>query len=229
MNHSHPTELRDRIGPWQVVIATLLAVCGAIVITLLPAPAIAADAAAWKHAAETFAAARAGKDDAIERAAGQWRALSEADPTDPVARAYAGAATAMQAKTTMLPWRKLSYADDGLAMIDKALAQVAAASDSISPSGVAVGLETRFVAATTFLALPSMFNRGARGAKLLDELVRNPQFAAAPAGFRAAVWLRAGDLALAEQRAADARQWFERAAASGAPQAALAQARLKSL
>lgn len=215
---------------WPAALAALLALLGALVLVMLPAPALAADPAAWKRASDAFAAARGGHDDMIEPAAKQWLALSEADPGDPVARAYAGAATSMLAKTTMLPWRKMSLAEDGLAMIDKALAQVATAPDAaVSASGVAVVLETRFVAASNFLALPSMFNRGPRGAKLLDELVRHPKLAAAPAEFRAAVWLRAGDQAVAEQRPADAKQWFERVAASGTSLAAAAQSKLKHL
>lgn len=229
MNASPLDRRHFRADEWPAALAALLALLGALVLVILPAPAMAADAAGWKRASETFAGARAGHDDLIEPAAKQWLALSEADPGDPVARAYAGAATSMLAKTTMLPWRKMSLAEDGLAMIDKALAQLATVPDTaVSASGVAVALETRFVAASSFLALPSMFNRGPRGAKLLDELVRHPKLAAAPAEFRAAVWLRAGNQAAAEQRPADARQWFERVAASGTTLAAAAQAKLKN-
>lgn len=214
---------------WPTLLAALLALCGALVMVAAPAPALAADAAGWKHASEAFAAARGGRESAVEDAARQWRALSDANPTDAVARAYAGAATTMRATTTMLPWRKMSHVDDGLSLLDKALAQAAAAPDTTSGSGVAAGLEARFVAANTFLALPSMFNRGARGTKVLDELARDPKLESAPAGFRSAVWLSAGEHALADKRPEDARRWLERAAAVGGPQAAAAQARLKSL
>lgn len=218
--------------PWSVALVALLALAGAVTLTLLPvdaATAAAADPAAWQRATASFSAAAGGQSDAVEAAARQWRALSDADPGDAVARAYAGAATSMLATTTILPWRKLSHVEDGLALIDKALAQAAAAPDTASAGGVAAALEVRFVAASTFLALPEMFNRSARGAKLLDELVHSPQLASAPPRFQAAVWLRAGEQALKAQHVDEARRWFERAAASGAPQAAAAQARLKSL
>lgn len=227
MNPDDPISM-PRHGLWPTAAAMMLAACAALVM-LWPARAQAADTTAWQRAMASFGAATGGKSDAVEPAAAQWRALSDADPADPVARAYAGAATSMRATTTILPWRKLSWADDGLALLDKALAQAAADPDRKSPSGVAAGLEVRFVAANTFLALPSMFNRGARGARLLDEVTRSAQLAAQPPGFQAAVWLRAGDFARAEKRADDARRWYERAAASGTPQAAAAQARLKTL
>ena len=74
-----------------------------------------------------------------------------------------------------------------------------------------------------------MFNRHERGARLLDEVLKSPLFDAAPAGFKASVWLRAGLEAQKAQRTDEARQWLQKAAASGAPQAAAAQARLKAL
>ena len=116
-----------------------------------------------------------------------------------------------------------------MALLDKALAQAAATPDVVATSGVAAGLEVRFVAANTFLALPAMFSRGPRGARLLDEVAGSEKLATAPPRFQAAVWLRAGEQAIKDGRNDDARRWFERAAASGAPQAAAAQARLKSL
>jgi hypothetical protein len=227
MNRPDPKSMPSR-GLWPTAVAALVAVCATFAL-LLPGTVRAADPVAWERASASFSAAVAGDSHAVEATAAQWRALSDADPADAVARAYAGAATSMLANTTILPWRKLAHVDAGLAMLDQALAQAAAEPERKTASGVAAGLEVRFVAANTFLALPSMFNRGPRGAKLLDEVARSAQLAGAPARFQAAVWLRAGDLASAEKRSDDARRWYERAAASGAPQAAAAQARLKAL
>jgi hypothetical protein len=96
---------------------------------------------------------------AVDDAAERFARLSAARPADPVLRAYAGASTSMRATTTLLPWRKMTFAEDGLALIDKALAQLARAHDQPLHRGVPAVLETRFVAASTFLGLPSMFNR----------------------------------------------------------------------
>ena len=143
--------------------------------------------------------------------------------------AYAGAATSMRATTTMLPWKKMSLAEDGLAQLDKALAMLAPAHEQLLHKGTPATLETRFVAASAFLAMPSMFNRQPRGAKLLDEVLANPHLTAAPLGFRGAVWLRAGVAALNDKRPDDARRWFQQVISSGAPQAPAAQAKLKEL
>jgi hypothetical protein len=187
------------------------------------APVLAAtDPAVFAAAMVDFQRATGGDKSAIDGAAEQLTKLSQADPTDPVLRAYAGAVTAMRSTTTLLPWKKLNYAEDGLAKIDKALTQLTPAHDAPLYRGVPATLEVRFTAATTFLALPAMFNRHPRGEKLLDEVVKSPLLAAAPLPFKGAVWLRAGQQAAEANNATEARQWFDKVRASGAPQAPVA-------
>ena len=212
-------------------VATVAAIgtAGAAWLTLAPVAAHAADAAAFEAAFATFQRAAAGDDAAIETAASQFTGLSDADPADPLLLAYSGAATALQARAALLPWKKLSLADAGLARLDKALALLRPAHDAQLRRGTPASLETRFVAANTFLGMPSMFNRGARGRSLLDQVLGSPLFADAPLPFRGTVWLRAGIAAAADNRSADARRWFEQVVSSGAPQAGAAQARLKEL
>jgi hypothetical protein len=103
------------------------------------------------------------------------------------------------------------------------------AHDAQRIGGVPASLVVRFTAASTFSALPGMFNRGERGARLLDAVLKSPLLADAPLPFRASVWLRAADSAASAQRTDEARQWLQRVAGSGAPQAGQAQARLKAL
>jgi hypothetical protein len=205
-----------------------IALCSALLVGM-PQGASAGGAATFDSAFVQFQQALDGQSSAIDGAARQWRELSDAAPADPVLRAYAGAATAMLATTTLLPWRKMTHAEDGLALIDKALAQITPAHDAPAHQGVPASLETRFVAASTFLGLPAMFNRNERGAKLLGEVVRSPLLEASPASFRASVWMAAGNEAAKAKRADEARQWWQKVAASGAPQADKALARLKAL
>ncbi|HEX6705659.1 MAG TPA: hypothetical protein VF169_12925 [Albitalea sp.] len=206
------------------IVPLLIAAC------IAAGPLHAAPDPAYQAAFVTFQkAAKDGDDKSVEAAAEQFGRLSAAQPADPVLLAYSGAATAMRANTTLLPWRKLAFADDGLAQLDKALALLAPEHDALLHQNVPATLEARFVAASTFLRLPGMFNRHARGAGLLDEVLKNPLLATAPPGFRAAVWLRAADEAAANKRTDEARQWLQQVAASGAPQAAIAQAKLKEI
>jgi hypothetical protein len=171
----------------------------------------------------------AGDPSAVDLAATQFTRLSAADPADPVLRAYSGAATTMRATTTLLPWKKLSFAEDGLALIDKALAQLTPAHDQPAYRGTPASLETRFVAASTWLAMPSMMNRHDRGVRQLAEVQASPLFSAAPLPFRATVWLRAATEAEAGQHPDEARRLLQQVVASGAPQAPAAQARLNGI
>ncbi len=226
MNDLHTPNRRAVL---RVVTVAAVSAAGATWMTLAPAPACAADATGFEAAFATFQRAAAGDEGAIDPAVKQFTSLADADPSDPLLLAYSGSATALQARAAVMPWKKLAFADDALARLDKALALLQPAHDTLHHRGTPTGLETRFVAANTFLGMPAMFNRGTRGRSLLDQVLQSPQFATSPLPFRGTVWLRAGVAAAADNRPADARRWFEQVVASGAPQAAAAQARLKEL
>ncbi len=169
-----------------------------------------------------------GQADAIDAALAHFTRLSAAEPQAPLLLAYQGAAQAMKATTTVMPWRKMAFAEDGLALLDKALVQLVPAHDTQLHRKVPASLETRFVAANTFLSLPSMFNRKERGTRLLEEVLNSPMFEAAPLAFRGTVWMRAAQAAQADKRAADATGFLKRVVAAGAPQASAAQAAVKA-
>jgi hypothetical protein len=203
----------------------LLAVVGAVVSTV----AEAAPESAFASAQAQFSRAAAGDTAAIVPAAKAFEALLKAEPADPLLLAYGGASTALKSATVMAPMDKLAFAEDGLAQLDRALTLLAPAHEQAVQRGVPAALEVRFVAANTFLAMPPSMNRGPRGSRLLTDVLASPQFALAPPGFKGAVWLRAAALAKQEQHPADAKRWLDLVVAQGAPQAALAQARLKEL
>lgn len=211
-----------------------LAVAGVMALALLAAlggmnAARAADDAAFQRAFQSFAQASAGDRSAVDAAAVGFDALLAAEPANPVLRAYAGASTAMKASTALLPWKKMGYAEDGLAQIDKALAMLTPAHDAPLQRGTPGSLEVRFVAASTFLAVPPFMNRAERGAKLLAEVMASPLFERAPLPFRGQVWMRAAALAASAGRKDEARRHLDEVIRHGAPQADAARARLKEL
>ena len=206
----------------------LLSLLGASLLVPLR-PALAAAEADFLSAAKDFDAAQAGDAAALQRAADAFETLLRAEPGHPVLLAYSGAATAMKSSTTMLPWKKMAFAEDGLAQLDKALDLLTPAHDAPLYRGTPAVLETRFTAANTFLAVPGFMNRGERGAKLLQQVLDSPLLAASPLPFRGLVWMRAGRQAQKDQRPADARRWYEMVLAQNAPQASAAQAALKAL
>jgi len=215
----------DRLYPLAAVFAMIAA------LVMLAAPVQAAPEPAFQAAFSAFqqAVATKGEGGSAAAAAEQFDALLKAEPGNPLLMAYSGAATAMLANTTMLPWKKMSYAEDGLAQIDKGLAMLQPVHDAPMQRGTPGSLETRFVAASTFLKMPPMMNRGARGEKLLAEVQASPLMAQAPLGFKGAVWMAAARHAQDEKQGDEARRLYAQVIASNAPQAEQAQAQLKSL
>lgn len=196
---------------------------------LLATSAQALPEAQFQPAFEQFLQAAKGGDTAIEKSVDSFSTLLKSEPGNPVLMAYAGASTAMLATTTWLPWKKMSYAEDGMALLDKALALLTAAHDAPLQHSTPAVLEVRFVAANTFLAVPGFMNRGARGAKLLNEVLTSPLLASSPLQFRADVWLAGAALAAKEKHLDDARKYLDQVIRSGAPQAEAARAQLKAL
>ncbi len=201
----------------------------AISLVVLTAAAFAAPEAQFQAAFQQFLKASAGDSDAIDHAAEAFSGLLQSEPANPVLLAYTGAATAMKSSTTMLPWKKMSYAEDGLAQLDKALTILSPAHDATVQNGTPGVLEVKFVAANTFLAVPSFMNRHERGSKLLGEVLAHPLFATAPLGFRGTVWLKAANEASKANNTAEAKRYLDMIVQQQAPQAAKAQGLLKGM
>jgi hypothetical protein len=191
--------------------------------------ALAAMPAQFDSAFAQFQQARTGNENAIAQSATTFEALLKAEPINPVLMAYAGATTSMKANTTWLPWKKMGYAEDGMALLDKALSLLTAAHNAPLQHQLPAVLEVKFVAANTFLAVPGFMNRGARGSKLLGEVLASPLLASAPLEFRGDVWMAAAELALKDKRTQDARKYFDEVVKASAPQADSARAQLKAI
>lgn len=208
---------------------TLAALAAATCFLALAQPARAVPDAQFQPAFQVFSQANSGDSSAIDKAAEAFAGLLRSEPTNPVLLAYSGAATAMRAGTTLLPWKKMGYAEDGLAQLDKALALLSPAHDAPVQNQTPGVLETRFVAANTFLGVPGFMNRGERGHKLLADVLRSPLFDSAPLGFRGAVWLKAADVAVRDGKTDEARRLLGLVLQNHAPQASQAETRLKGL
>ena len=215
----HPHTLQHAV----VVAVFLLALLAAV------GQVRAAPEAAFQSAFQLFSQASGGDSGSVDKAANEFTALLKAEPASPVLMAYAGASEAMKAKNTPLPWKKIGHAEDGLALIDKSLALLTPAHDTALQHKTPGSLEVRFVAANTFLAMRGFMNRGARGAKLLTEVLASPLFASAPLPFQGSVWMRAAALATQESRGEDAQRYLNEVISRNAPQADKARALLKGV
>lgn len=191
--------------------------------------ALAATEAEYQEANKIFLEANAGDKSKISVARDRFKALSEADAKDPLLLVHYGSATAMMSRTTMLPWSKTSFAEEGMAIQDKAVALAINLGEKPALSGVSTVIAVKFVAASTFLAVPYFFNRGAEGAKLLAEVLGSPSFDAQPLQFRGAVWMRAARNAVDQKNKEEAKRYLDIVIKSGAPQAEQAKTQIAAL
>jgi hypothetical protein len=223
---SQSLEQHRRFVRFAAVAVVKVIAVGAVVLVALAGAgrAQAASEPAFQAAFQQFSLASNGDKSAVEPAADAFETLLKTEPASPVLMAYAGASHAMRATTTMMPWKKMGFAEDGMAQIDKSLAMLTPAADAPAMRGVPGSLEVRFVAANTFLGVPPFMNRAARGSKLLNEVLESPLFAKAPLGFQGAVWMRAAALAAKEERKADAARYLDEVISHDAPQADKARA-----
>jgi hypothetical protein len=220
MNHATAYTLLTRHVGKIALTASLLCV---------GATAMAVPDAQFQAAFRQFIQASAGDTAAIDGAAEAFAGLLKLEPANPVLMAYTGSATAMKASTTMLPWKKMGYAEDGLSQLDKALAMLNASHDVPMQRGTPGTLEVKFVAANTFLAVPGFMNRHERGTQLLGDVVASPLFATAPLPFKGTVWLRAANEATKANNPTEAKRYLGLIVEQQAPQAPKAQELLKGL
>ncbi len=189
----------------------------------------AALAAAMDSAYRLLDVANEDNTPAIEKANEAYEQIFKRHRSHPLVMAYTGASRAMLAYTTLLPWKKIRHVEDGLSLVDKSLQLLTPENDVVWPTGAPVILETRFVAAKTFLDLPGFFNRGPRGETLLKQVLEDKNFDRSPLILRGQAWLQAAQLAASEKRKSDARRWASLVVDNRAPQQQAALALLKSL
>lgn len=140
---------------------------------------------AFQSAQAEFTRALKGDSDAVEPAMELFRALSASDPANPLLAAYYGSAQTLRARDAWMPWNKMKYSEEGLDTIDSALRMLKPEHDAQRTRGVPVSVETRLVAARTFLALPKFLNRGEQGRNLVADTIASPVFQSTPQAVQA--------------------------------------------
>lgn len=187
--------------------------------------------AAFVNAAQMFQRALNGEKSEVATAISAFQALVAADQKNPLYEAYLGSASSLRGRDAWMPWNKMSYTEDGLDHIDRALAMLKPEHDKQLTRGSPVGIETRLVAANAFLKVPdAFFHRAAAGRRLIADILKNPAFAGSPATLRASVYLLAADAVKGSQVGEEISHLKQALALAGTgKQAEQARARLKEL
>ena len=135
-------------------------------------------------ARNVFLKAVDGDSRAVRQANRLFRSLNSRYPDNPVYLAYLGASLTLKGRDAQNNLNKRQLTEDGLARIDRALDYLAEHPDEPAVRT----LDTRLVAASSFIYIPSFFNRYDRGRVLLQQILEDPGFAAMAPAFRAAAY-----------------------------------------
>ncbi len=152
-----------------------------------------------------------------EKSADLFSALLTSHPKNVLLLAYAGAATSRLAVTTIFPWKKMSYAEEGLAMMDKSLQIIKSNEAQGMHASTPVHLEVKWVAVRSFLAMPGFMNRAGKGRQLLNDILEHKQFQETSYSFQSQVWMSAAKVAIESKSDGDARKYLELIVANKTP------------
>lgn len=109
---------------------------------------------------------------------------------------YLGSTRTLMGRDAFLPWKKMRYSEEGLAMIDKGLTLLSSHTNTSSEhtahseehrSGLPTQMLAIAVAAATYTAMPDIFNHFERGYDLYLNLLADPQFQTQP--FASSAWI----------------------------------------
>ncbi|AWF80694.1 hypothetical protein BTJ40_07620 [Microbulbifer sp. A4B17] len=154
--------------------------------------------------------------DAVEESYEIFKLAQKEDPTDPVVLFYLGASETLMAKESLLPWRKVSYAENGIARMDKALTMIEEMEDPGRPShGVPQDILLKGIAATTFTKVPKFFNAFDRGFELYRELMSDPRMGYLPPSATRWVYCGAVQAAGLQNNSKLANSWKAKARDNG--------------
>ncbi|ASK53556.1 TPA: hypothetical protein ACGF6D_001782 [Vibrio cholerae] len=124
---------------------------------------------------------------------------------------YLGSTRTLMGRDAFLPWKKMRYSEEGLAMIEKGLSLLSANTSNSEEirNGLPVQMLAMAVAAATYTSMPDMFNHFERGYDLYLNLLADPQFQTQPFAATAWIYRLAIVAALRAKDEAQARLWLE--------------------
>jgi hypothetical protein len=154
-----------------------------------------------------------GDADAVATANAAFDKLVAAQPDHPLYLAYLGSSFTLKGRDAWMPWTRLRYVEQGLALIDRALARLKPEHDQLLLAEVPVSVETRLVAVTTFLSIPGFFNRLDGAKDLLRTTFADAAFAATPPPVQASFYVQAADAARRDKNVGDERAYLQKALA----------------
>ncbi|MBR9786929.1 MAG: hypothetical protein GYB40_03230 [Vibrionaceae bacterium] len=159
-----------------------------------------------------FNQAEQGDPGMVDSVHDELSALLEQQGATPLTLVYLGCTQNLQGRDAFMPWNKMKFAERGLATIQKGLDLMASQPIPVQEQQRLQGLPeyqlATAMAATTYTALPDMFNHFERGYELYLALLNDPSFQQQPFSYTAWVYRYGIEAALRADDQTQAKAWL---------------------
>lgn len=129
----------------------------------------ASDKAQATQAYDLYMIATEGDERAVTDAQALLKPLHPAYANDPIVRAIEGGLLTLQGRAAYLPWNKLSYTNDGLAILAQANEGLTPDHDTLEFAGLPATLQVKAIVGVSFIKVPSFFGRFDQGYEILKQ------------------------------------------------------------
>ncbi|WP_417877865.1 hypothetical protein [Vibrio sp.] len=160
-----------------------------------------------------FNQAEQGNSALVDSVHDELAVLIEQQGATPLTLVYLGCTQTLQGREAFMPWNKMKFTESGLATIQKGLDLMASQPIPVQEQqrlqGLPEYLLATAMAATTYTALPDMFNHFERGYELYLALINDPSFNQQPFSFTAWIYRYAIEAALRADDQTQAQAWVD--------------------
>ncbi|WP_163131955.1 hypothetical protein [Agarivorans sp. Alg241-V36] len=136
-------------------------------------------------------------------------------PSDPWTLFYLGGTETLKGDDAWMPWSKMSYTEDGLARMNKALNMISEQQWQQQYRHLPQAIFMQATAAVTYTRVPDFFNYQDQGMQLFKQVLNDQRFLQSPAPATSWVYRFAIEAALNNQQPALAEQWFKQLQQTG--------------
>ncbi|MGY0615110.1 hypothetical protein [Vibrio sp. FJH11] len=159
-----------------------------------------------------FNQAEQGNSGLVDSVHDELSELLEEQGATPLTLVYLGITETLQGREAFMPWNKMKFTEHGLTTIQKGLDLMLNQPIPVHEQQRLQGLPeyhlATAMAATTYTALPDMFNHFERGYEMYLVLLDEPSFSQQPFAATAWVYRYAIEAALRAEDVEQAKKWF---------------------
>jgi len=102
-----------------------------------------------------------------------WSELQALTADDPFVMVIKGSTLTLQGRDAWMPWNKMSYVEQGMDLIRKAVRALKPSDKEKTFQGIPLDIQVKRTAADTYLSLPEMFNARSQGMEWAQEVAQD--------------------------------------------------------